>query len=131
MIYSVADDFIKISAERGTVQNSSNIYTLELSDTNVKNSGVLIYPLNKISFSGEKYLRCVDGGSVAARVVTFADISGGTSSDGTSADNADDFINDIWNNSDDIINDIWNNAGTSSATDTDNFIDDLNDLFNP
>lgn len=30
---------------------------------------------------------------------------------------------------DDLINDIWNNAGSSSAY-SDNFIDELNDLFN-
>ena len=115
MLYSLSTDFTKLNETQGTVQNSSNIYTLELSDSDVPDSGVLIYPLNKLSFSGTKYLRCIDGNS-QARVVSFAEIA---ASNGSSADDTED-----------VINDIWNNAGGSSSLESDDFSDVLNDIFN-
>lgn len=80
MIYTINSEFTKLNETQGTVQNSSNGCTLELSDSNVPDSGILIYPLNKVSFSGEKYLRCVDG-AAWARVVPFVlDAEGGDDS---------------------------------------------------
>ena len=116
MLYSLTTEFIKLNETQGTVQNSSNIFTLELSDSNEIDSGVLIYPLNQLSFSGTKYLRCVDG-NTQARVVSFAEI---TASSGSAVDDTAD-----------VIDDIWNNAGGSSSLESDEFSDALNDIFNP
>ena len=118
MIYTITSKFTKLNETQGTVQNSSNIYTLELSDSTEPDSGVLIFPLNKLSFSGTKYLRCIDGNS-QARVVSFAEVAVANSS-GSSADDTED-----------VINDIWNNAGGSSTLESDDFSDVLNDIFNP
>lgn len=115
MIYTITSEFTKLNETQGTVQNSSNIYTLELSDSNVPDSGVLIFPLNKLSFSGTKYLRCVDG-NTQARVVSFAEIA---ASNGSADDNVAD-----------VIDDIWNSAGGSSTLESDDFTDALNDIFN-
>ena len=116
MIYTITSEFTKLNETQGTVQNSSNIYTLELSDSTETDSGVLIFPLNQRSFSGTKYLRCVDGNS-QARVVSFAEIAASNAS-------ADDDVADV-------INDIWNNAGGSSTLESDDFSDVLDDIFNP
>ena len=116
MLYTITSEFTKLNETQGTVQNSSNIYTLELSDSTETDSGVLIFPLNKLSFSGTKYLRCVDG-NTQARVVSFAEVT----SSGASA------VDDVA----DVIDDIWNNAGDSSAVEHDEFSDALNDIFNP
>ena len=116
MIYTITSEFTKLNETQGTVQNPSNIFTLELSDSNVPDSGVLIYPLNKLSFSGTKYLRCIDG-TTQARVVSFAEIA---ASSGSAVDDTED-----------VINDIWNNAGGSSTLESDDFSDVLNDIFNP
>lgn len=117
LLYSLTTDFTKLNETQGTVQNSSNIFTLELSDSTEPDSGVLIYPLNKLSFSGTKYLRCIDGNSLA-RVVSFAEVAAASSS-GSSDDNVAD-----------VIDEIWNNAGDSSAVEHDDFSDVLNDIFN-
>ena len=116
MLYTITSEFTKLNESQGTVQNSSNIYTLELSDSTEPDSGVLIFPLNKLSFSGTKYLRCIDGNS-QARVVSFAEIA---ASSGSSVDDTAD-----------VIDDIWNSAGGSSAIEHDDFSDALDDIFNP
>ena len=116
-LYSNADeDFL--TGFLSSLENSRTIslQTYELSDSNVPDSGILIYPLNKVSFSGTKYLRCVDGNS-QARVVSFAEV---TSSGAYAVDDAED-----------VINDIWNNAGGSSTLESDDFSDELNNIFNP
>ena len=114
MLYSLSTDFTKLNESQGTVQNSSNIYTLELSDSTEPDSGVLIYPLNKLSFSGTKYLRCIDGNS-QARVVSFAEVN---ASSGSADDNVADVIDDMWNDP---------NADTGEP---DEFSDVLDDIFN-
>lgn len=115
MIYTITTEFTKLNETQGTVQNPSNIFTLELSDSNVPDSGVLIYPLNQLSFSGTKYLRCIDG-NTQARVVSFAAVpNSGTSSD----DSVEDVIDDIWN--DDSVD----------TGEPDEFTDELNYIFNP
>lgn len=79
MRYNVTNDFVKIAETSGTIQNTSNIYTVEVSDTAEAGSGILLYPSNKISVaSTELYLRCVDGGNAEVRVVPFeVDAPGG------------------------------------------------------
>ena len=77
MIYQLSQTFIKIAETAGTIQNHSHIYTLEMSQSNEPNSGILIYPLQKHSFNDtEVYLRCVDG-ATTARVVPFTVDGGG------------------------------------------------------
>lgn len=78
MIYTCGHEFIRIGETSGTVQNESNINTIEMSQSNEPNSGILIYPLQKHSFAdSEIYLRCIDG-AARARVVSFkVDAKGG------------------------------------------------------
>lgn len=72
MIYSLSTDFTKIAETAGTIQNVSHINTIEMAASNVKNSGILIYPLQSTSFSGDNvYLRGVDG-AAEARVLSAA-----------------------------------------------------------
>ena len=71
MLYLLSKDFTKISATTGTVQNASKICTLEMSNTNTPDSGILIAPLQKHTFKDTSvYLRCIDGWA-EARVVLF------------------------------------------------------------
>lgn len=83
MIYNLTNDFIKINETTGTIQNTSSIYSLEMSLSNVKDSGILLFPLSKVSFTNKEiYLRCYDGAGAEARVIPFeTDAKGG---DGTS-----------------------------------------------
>ncbi|MBQ4495115.1 MAG: hypothetical protein II968_05040 [Selenomonadaceae bacterium] len=78
MIYQLSKDFTQIAETTGTIQNTSQIYTLEMSQSNVKDSGIFIYPLSKVSFSNKTiYLRCVDGAGAEARVIPFELVSEG------------------------------------------------------
>ena len=140
MIYHVTNQFVPINETSGTIQNSGFIHDVEVSDKPEVNSGILLRPHDKISFSGTTlYMRCVDENSaVDIRVVPFF-INAGTNSGGGSStddytqdDAANDIINDAWNgnytpddNTQDIIDDMWNNP-----TDTgDDFSDYLDGLF--
>ena len=78
MIYHVTNDFIKIHETSGTIQNPSSIHTLEISENNERNNGILIYPLQKHSFTDtEIFIRCIDG-QAEVRVVPFIlDAKGG------------------------------------------------------
>lgn len=72
MIYQLSKNFTQIAETTGTIQNTSHIYTLEMSPSNVKDSGIFIYPLQTKSFSNQTiYLRCVDGAGAEARVIPF------------------------------------------------------------
>ena len=136
MIYNVTNDFTQLAETAGTIQNNSYIYPVEVSDRAEADSGILLYPLNKFSFSGTKlYMRCVDGGAWAEiRVVPFAVDFGGTAS--TSEHTTDDpntIVNSMWASDDSVddadatINAMWN-SGDSGDT-GDGFSDDLNNLF--
>ena len=82
MIYQLSNDFTQISESTGTIQNTSHIYTLEMSQSNTKNSGIFIYPLQSTSFNNKTiYLRCVDGAGAEARVLPFTNGSDDTLSD--------------------------------------------------
>ena len=80
MRYTVTSEFTKLNETGGTIQNISQIYTLEVSSYRTKDSGILVYPLNSITFSGSPvYVRCVDtNGFIDVRVATFT--VGGASS---------------------------------------------------
>lgn len=87
MIYQLGNDFTQISETTGTIQNTSHINTVEMSQSNVKDSGIFIYPLQTKSFSNKTiYLRCVDGAGAEARVLPFEVGTGG--GDISLADNA-------------------------------------------
>lgn len=124
MIYHVNNDFIKINETSGTIQNTSRVFDLEVSDSPTPNSGIILFGLNKFSFSNETiYLRCIDG-VADVRVVPFVTDSSGGGSSSTSGDNfADD--SDMEN----AYNDIFNGNGIpTSDTDIDSALDDI---FNP
>lgn len=80
MLYTLSSDFIKLNETSGTVQNSSSICTLEISETPTPDSGILIFPLQKHSFKDTQlFLRSIDG-FAQARVVPFElDHKGGDS----------------------------------------------------
>lgn len=84
ILYILSKDFTEISATTGTVQNASKICTLEMSNTNTPDSGILIAPLQKVTLNGKTiYLRCVDG-YAETRVLPFVvDFSDGSFSLGT------------------------------------------------
>lgn len=80
MIYELSLSFTHISETSGTIQNASHINTIELSTSNQNNSGILLYPLQSISFHDQSiYLRGVDG-AAQARVIPFELGSSGASS---------------------------------------------------
>ena len=145
MIYNVTSDFTRINESSGTIQNDSYIYAVEVSDKAVVDSGILLYPLNKFSFSGTRYMRCTDaGGWAEIRVVPFfvdgGIFSGDTSTTDDTQDATDDdtsnIIDDAWNgdyqpddDTNEIIDDMWTSP---DGTDTgDGFSDFLDDVFTP
>ena len=73
MRYIVTSDFSKITESAGTIQNTSQIYSLEVSAYQTKDSGILVYPLNSVTFKGSPvFVRCVDtNGVIDVRVATF------------------------------------------------------------
>ena len=146
MIYNVRSDFVPIDVTAGTIQNNSYVYPIEISNQAVANSGVLLYPLNKVSFScnTKLYMRCVDGGAWAEiRVVPFTldfgIVQGGSSSTDTEIPldtQAGNIIQDGWNgtyNAPDDVDTLV--AGMMTDTDPidtgDGWNDYLNELFNP
>ena len=85
MRYTIGGDFIRINESSGTIQNTSQIYTLEVSTVATANSGLLVYPLKSFPFRGSPvYLRCVDrNGVIDVNVAPFTfGTSGGISSSG-------------------------------------------------
>ena len=138
MIYNVTNDFVRLSETAGTIQNNSYIYPIELSNQAVADSGILLYPLNKFTFSGTQlYMRCTDGGAWAQiRVVPFL-LDFGTSTATTPADttsDVDELIADALNgnystdpDADSVINEMLNN--TDPIDTGDGFSDFVNDLF--
>lgn len=106
MIYNVTNEFTKISENAGTIQNVGNVYPVEVSDKAEADSGILLYPLNKISFSDKTlYMRCVEaGGQAEIHVVPFTvDSDSGTSSGGISSsgnvatdEQIDDLLDDLF-----------------------------------
>ena len=128
MRYTVTPEFTTLSEKSGLIQNTSNIYTLEVSPVKTKDSGVLVFPLNSISFRGSPvYVRCIDGGVIDLRV---ADLNFDTS---TVVDNPNTVVIgdqtytvESGANMNSGIDDAFN--GNSTPTD-DNFNSDLDNIF--
>lgn len=117
MIYNVTSDFTKLSETSGTIQNTSRVYDIEVSDKPTPDSGIILFGLNNFSFSNQTvYVRCI-GGSAEIRVVPFTTgtTSGGASSSTTPADET--FADD--SDVDNFYDDIFNSGGTSAVTDPD------------
>lgn len=135
MIYNVTNDFTAVSVTSGTIQNNSYVYPIEVSDKAEVDSGYLLYPLNKMSFSGTKlYMRCVDGGAWAEiRVVPFViDGGGSASSVETPTTDSTNIVDDAWNgnivtdpDSDALIDEMWNTAPASTGDGFDDYLDNL------
>lgn len=90
MRYEVTSDFIKISETSGTIQNVSNVYPVEVSDKAEAGSGILLFPLNKFSFSETVlFMRCAETGGRAEILVTpfTVDMGVGVISGGASTGN--------------------------------------------
>ena len=114
MIYNVTSDFTKLNETSGTIQNTSRVYDIEVSDKATPDSGIILFGLNQLSFNQTVYVRCI-GGSAEIRVVPFTtDTTSGGASSSTPADEtfADD--NDVEN----LYDDIFNQGGTSSGGDS-------------
>lgn len=85
MRYNVTSDFTQIAETAGTIQNVSTVYPVEVSDNAEPGSGILLFPLNKVSFADKTlFVRCTDeNGHAEIRVTNFpVDSGGGTSSGG-------------------------------------------------
>lgn len=115
MIYNVTSDFTKLSETSGTIQNTSRVYDIEISDKATPDTGIILFGLNKFSFSNQTiYVRCI-GGSAEIRVVPFTtDTTSGGASSPTPAD--DNFADD--NDVENFYDDIFNQGGTSSGGDS-------------
>mgnify|MGYP000730008561 CR=1 FL=1 len=73
MPYNLTDQFIKINETTGTIQNTSHIYSVEVSHSPDNVGGILLFPLQKVSFCNQTiYLRCAEpGGRVLVRLSPF------------------------------------------------------------
>ena len=127
MLYSIASEFVKINETHGTIQNTSSVYTVEVSDKAEIDSGFLLMPLNKMSFDGEVYLRCAEGGGRALiRVVSFLVNSGGVASE--SSVTVDDSLVITDEELDTLLDEAFNGDGTSSVPadpEIDQLLDDI------
>lgn len=80
------DRFTKIAESKGVIQNTSKSATLEVSDSQTPNSGILLPPMSQLAFDGDIYVRCANGGGgTEARVVTFVATGTGNSGSGGSS----------------------------------------------
>ena len=95
MRYFLSKDFIQIAETSGTIQNTSHIYSAEISDNAQAGSGLILPPLKKFSFVDKTlYARCHDVTAVEIRVVPFiVDAGAGASATGSVA-GFDDFTQD-------------------------------------
>ena len=111
----LSKEFIKLDETTGTIQNTSDNFTLELSSKNELNSGIFIYPHRQCSFKNTPvYLRCVNG-YVLANIETFNLESGGNISASITVD---------------VANDIWKEDTDSDTIESDDFDAELKKLFN-
>lgn len=72
MRYLVGNSFTQIDLDAGTIQNTSALNTVEISDTNQTNSGFLLFPSKSVTFNGGVkpiYLRSVTPGIQISVVV--------------------------------------------------------------
>lgn len=83
MKYIINDQFTKINETKGTIQNISSVFSVEVYNKAEADTGIILYPLNKFTFSGEDiYLRCAAGGWAEVRVIPFIVDAGGVISSG-------------------------------------------------
>ena len=135
MRYLLSKEFTKISETSGTIQNASNIRTLEMSTFAVPNSGIFIAPLQTHTFTDTTiYLRCVDGWAQACVVPFVVDGGNSSGSSDTSSDssNYDEVTGDIWGdneNYDNPVEDMWSSGNSTSPYDSD-FDQELDNIFN-
>ena len=81
MRYIVTNNFIKINETKGTIQNLSQINSVEVSNKAETDSGILLHPLNKFTFCDETiYLRCTGEIAEVSVVPFIVDAFGGSSS---------------------------------------------------
>ena len=74
----VTEEFSPLRETTGTIQNVSRQNTVEVSNTTVKGSGVLLPPLKKASFTDQTlYARCSDGAGAEIIVLPLTIGSGG------------------------------------------------------
>ena len=154
MRYTVKSEFTTLSENKGTIQNTSPIYTLEVSAYKTKDSGILVYPLNAVTFQGSPvYVRCIDdNGFIDVRVANlFFDSStvapddpniiiiDGVAYTVESDSNIDSGIDDAFNGNSvptdagfnsDLDNIFSGNGGSSSSGDS-GFDSALDDIFYP
>ena len=132
MLYNVTGEFVKVTETGGTIQNNSQAFTVEISDNTDEDSGYLLRPLNRVSFSGDIYVRCTEGGGRAqVNVVSFITDSGGSSSGGSYVDDSSVAPDsDIDNLIDDIFGDDSGSTVDDSQVASDEDIDSLlDDIF--
>lgn len=103
MKYTLSNSFTPIDLTAGTIQNVSQVSTVEISNSIVPNSGLLLDPREKITFSGENlYARCTGLNGAEIRVTPFfVNNGGGTSQGGSSSSTrfaTDDEVDEIINN---------------------------------
>lgn len=96
MIFNVTNTFTKLNATKGTIQNASATYTIEVSDKNEENSGIILNPQEKYSFSDTTiYVRCANSEQAKVRyssLVVASCACGGGDGGGTSSDDGDETI---------------------------------------
>ena len=151
MRYTVTSDFTKITESAGTIQNTSNIYSIEVSAYQSNDTGIIVFPLNSISFCGAPvFVRCTDNAVVDVRVVTFTVADSSSSFDSntvtidgvtyTVASSAQSnsvvnaaFIGDTVptdNSFNSSLDDIFSGNGSAASIDTD-FNSQLDNIFYP
>lgn len=91
MTYIISQDAItKISETSGTIQNTSQIEKVELSEREDFQNSIILYPMQSYTYSKQIYAKLFDSGGLSAelRVVNF--IAGGGSSSTVPSDIATD-----------------------------------------
>ena len=88
MLYNVASSFVKIDETQGIIQNASSGNSIEVSDTGVADSGIILKPGESLSFTDTSiYVRTIGNKSSAVRVVPFVQgFTAGSTSDSGSED---------------------------------------------
>lgn len=86
MLYNVASSFVKIDETQGIIQNASSGNSIEVSDTGVADSGIILKPGESLSFTDTSiYVRTIGNKSSAVRVVPFVQgFTAGSTSDSAS-----------------------------------------------
>lgn len=87
MVYQIKiNEILKITETSGTIQNTSQINKVELSDTENFTDNIILYPLQKLTFQNQLYARLFDNTDlpVELRVIPIQLGGGGSSGGGGS-----------------------------------------------